>query len=404
MTRRRAAPTSCSTRSTPSSARSPRRCAGRCGCWPARAPARPGRSPTGSPTASPPASTTRPRCSRSPSPPAPPARCATRLRSARRRRGAGPHLPLRGAAPGCATSGRKVYGGELPALTESKLGLVGNAARRNRVEHRPGDAARPGLARSSGPRSATSAPTTTPRVAAARGRAVTGLDPATVARVFATYEEVKRDQGRMDMEDVLLLRRRRCSPRTSGSPRRSAGSTSGSSSTSSRTSARSSRRCSTCGSAAATSSAWSATRPRRSTPSPAPTPRYLRDFPQKLPGHHVGRAGPQLPLHAPGGRGRQPAARRAAEPRGASCAPSSPTGPAVRYAARPDEVAEAEAVADADPARCARRARRPSRDRGAVPDQRPVRGVRGGARRARHPVRRARRRPVLRPRRRCARR
>src|SRR6476619_429634 len=28
----------------------------------------------------------------------------------------------------------KVYGGELPQLTESKLGLVGNAARRNRVE------------------------------------------------------------------------------------------------------------------------------------------------------------------------------------------------------------------------------------------------------------------------------
>ena len=36
--------------------------------------------------------------------------------------------------------------------------------------------------------------------------------------------------------------------------------------------ARSSRPCSTCGSADVTRSAWSATRPRRSTPSPAPTP------------------------------------------------------------------------------------------------------------------------------------
>jgi DNA helicase-2/ATP-dependent DNA helicase PcrA len=34
---------------------------------------------------------------------------------------------------------------------------------------------------------------------------VSGLDPAAVARVFATYEDVKRDQGRMDMEDVLLV-------------------------------------------------------------------------------------------------------------------------------------------------------------------------------------------------------
>ncbi len=37
-----------------------------------------------------------------------------------------------------------------------------------------------------------------------RARSVTGHEPDGVARVFATYEEVKRDQGRMDMEDVLL--------------------------------------------------------------------------------------------------------------------------------------------------------------------------------------------------------
>ena len=49
-----------------------------------------------------------------------------------------------------------------------------------------------------------SAPTTTPGLAEARGRTVAGLGPESVARVFATYEEVKRGQGRMDMEDVLL--------------------------------------------------------------------------------------------------------------------------------------------------------------------------------------------------------
>ena len=43
--------TRCSTGSTPSSARSPPPCAGRCACSPAPAPARPARSPTASPTA-----------------------------------------------------------------------------------------------------------------------------------------------------------------------------------------------------------------------------------------------------------------------------------------------------------------------------------------------------------------
>src|SRR3978361_2368743 len=43
------------------------------------------------------------------------------------------------------------------------------------------------------------------RLAPRRGREVNGLDAATVAHVFASYEELKRDQGRMDMEDVLLL-------------------------------------------------------------------------------------------------------------------------------------------------------------------------------------------------------
>ncbi|MCW2758680.1 MAG: ATP-dependent helicase, Rep family, partial [Nocardioidaceae bacterium] len=43
-----------------------------------------------------------------------------------------------------------------------------------------------------------------PRVADARGREVTGQSPEAVARVIDSYEEVKRGQGRMDMEDVLL--------------------------------------------------------------------------------------------------------------------------------------------------------------------------------------------------------
>ena len=47
--------------------------------------------------------------------------------------------------------------------------------------------------------------------------------------------------------------------------------------------ARSSRRCSTSGWAVATSCAWSATPPRRSTPSPGANAAYLRDFTTKFP-------------------------------------------------------------------------------------------------------------------------
>jgi DNA helicase-2/ATP-dependent DNA helicase PcrA len=97
----------------------------------------------------------------------------------------------------------KVYGGELPQLTESKLPLVGGAARRNRVDTEQGTlrdlASEIEWAKVSNVR-----PDDYARVAPLRGRSVNGHDAATVAHVFATYEELKRDSGRMDMEDVLL--------------------------------------------------------------------------------------------------------------------------------------------------------------------------------------------------------
>jgi DNA helicase-2/ATP-dependent DNA helicase PcrA len=97
----------------------------------------------------------------------------------------------------------KVYGGELPVLTESKLPLLGNAARRNRVDADPATlrdlAGEVEWAKVSNVR-----PDEYAALATARGRSVNGVDAATVARVFAAYEDVKRSQGRMDMEDVLL--------------------------------------------------------------------------------------------------------------------------------------------------------------------------------------------------------
>jgi DNA helicase-2/ATP-dependent DNA helicase PcrA len=97
----------------------------------------------------------------------------------------------------------RVYGGELPVLTESKLGMIGNAARRNRVETDQATlrdlAGEVEWAKVSNVR-----PDDYAELAEQRGRSVNGHDAATVARVFATYEEVKRNQGRIDMEDVLL--------------------------------------------------------------------------------------------------------------------------------------------------------------------------------------------------------
>ncbi|MGA9747786.1 MAG: ATP-dependent helicase, partial [Nocardioides sp.] len=97
----------------------------------------------------------------------------------------------------------RVYGGELPTLTESKLGIVGNAARRNRVE--TDQATLRDLAGEiEWSKVSNVRPDDYVAVASARGRSVTNQQPEAVARVFATYEEVKREQGRMDMEDVLL--------------------------------------------------------------------------------------------------------------------------------------------------------------------------------------------------------
>lgn len=97
----------------------------------------------------------------------------------------------------------KVYGGEPPQLIESKIPVLALAARRQRLEVNQALlrdlASEVEWAKVSNVR-----PDDYERIAGPRGREVGGADAATVARVFAGYEELKRDQGRMDMEDVLL--------------------------------------------------------------------------------------------------------------------------------------------------------------------------------------------------------
>ncbi len=95
-------------------------------------------------------------------------------------------------------------GTDLPELTESKLGMLAAATRTQRV--RADQAMLRDLASEIEWAKVTNVgPDDYPRIAAARGREVNGLDEESVARLFAAYESVKREQGRIDMEDVLLL-------------------------------------------------------------------------------------------------------------------------------------------------------------------------------------------------------
>ena len=97
-----------------------------------------------------------------------------------------------------------VHGADLPVLTESKLGLMAGACRRQRL--RADQAQLRDLASEvEWAKVSNVGPDDYARIATARGREVTGLDADTVGRVFGAYEDVKRSEGRMDMEDVLLL-------------------------------------------------------------------------------------------------------------------------------------------------------------------------------------------------------
>jgi ATP-dependent DNA helicase UvrD/PcrA len=97
----------------------------------------------------------------------------------------------------------QVYGGELPALISSKLPLLAEAAGRNR--HRPNQAELRDLAGEIEWAKVTNvSPENYLALAPAASRSVDGFDAAAVAAIYATYEEVKRDRRRIDMEDVLL--------------------------------------------------------------------------------------------------------------------------------------------------------------------------------------------------------
>jgi DNA helicase-2/ATP-dependent DNA helicase PcrA len=97
-----------------------------------------------------------------------------------------------------------VHGTELPTLTESKLGMLAQAARRHRLGADQAQL-RDLASEVEWAKVSNVHPDSYAKVARTRGREVSNVDLETVGRVFGAYEEVKREQGRMDMEDILLL-------------------------------------------------------------------------------------------------------------------------------------------------------------------------------------------------------
>lgn len=97
----------------------------------------------------------------------------------------------------------RLYGNGLPDLVASKIPLVAEAAKRCRVQT---DSAllRDLAAEIEWAKVSNVRPDDYPRVAPGLHRGLDAVDDATVSHVMAAYEEVKRDRGRMDMEDILL--------------------------------------------------------------------------------------------------------------------------------------------------------------------------------------------------------
>ncbi|KWW99331.1 hypothetical protein LI90_965 [Carbonactinospora thermoautotrophica] len=97
----------------------------------------------------------------------------------------------------------QAVGGEPPRIAESKYGLVGEAATRCRLVTERTEV-RDLAAEIEWAKVTQTAPDDYPAAAARAGRRPP-RDPVEVARVYATYEEVKRRRGYIDFEDVLLL-------------------------------------------------------------------------------------------------------------------------------------------------------------------------------------------------------
>jgi DNA helicase II / ATP-dependent DNA helicase PcrA len=97
----------------------------------------------------------------------------------------------------------RVYGGELPAVLDNRMGLVAEAASRLRVKVDT-PRLRDLVGEIAWAKVSNVGAEDYVRLAGAARRELASFDVETVARVFAAYERVKQDRSRIDFEDILL--------------------------------------------------------------------------------------------------------------------------------------------------------------------------------------------------------
>ena len=98
----------------------------------------------------------------------------------------------------------QVYGGEFPEIVQSKFGLVAEAAGRLGAR-RDNALIRDLSAEIEWAKVSNVGPDDYVARAGKDGRAVGDLDLSTVSAVMRSYEDIKRERGRIDMEDILLV-------------------------------------------------------------------------------------------------------------------------------------------------------------------------------------------------------
>lgn len=97
----------------------------------------------------------------------------------------------------------RAYGSDLPPIVDNRFGLVAEAASRLRIRTESAGL-RDLVTEISWAKVSNVTPEDYARIAADRNRRLASYDPETVARVFGTYEQVKRDRMRIDFDDILL--------------------------------------------------------------------------------------------------------------------------------------------------------------------------------------------------------
>lgn len=97
----------------------------------------------------------------------------------------------------------RAYGSQLPAVSDERMGMVAEAARRLRLSP-DSSTLRDLLTEVSWAKVTNVTPSDYAELAEPLGREVSGLDAAQVGRVLGRYEQVKADRGVIDFDDILL--------------------------------------------------------------------------------------------------------------------------------------------------------------------------------------------------------